>query len=306
MLGQQMPGRLGDLASEMALKMENGESLPKVLSSRKTALPTFYKQVLASGIESNQMIQSLESLTSTARRLQELRSGLVSALVYPTLLFVGIFALFVVSTITWFPMMQTTTSELNLTPIPIVDLLCFAGDWVWIWAPLVLIGVALVIFFCLRGWRVPVFSKIIRLSQLSTFCEVLSSSLESNLALTESILLASRSCGNRNIARDCEAFVILLKKGANVSKDDTPKSLTPIVNWLMLCLIQGSDEQHGEIIQSLRNSAGEYQDQLAKAANFTTIALPMTLVAIMGGGAVAFWAFSFLGPWYSLLDNYPI
>ena len=82
-LGDELPGRLGRLASDMSVRLQNGESLAQVVDESPQGFPRLYRAVVAAGIRSGRLAVALEGLSMTARRAVEVRRFMIISLIYP-------------------------------------------------------------------------------------------------------------------------------------------------------------------------------------------------------------------------------
>jgi general secretion pathway protein F len=87
-LGNDLPGRLGQLAGDLSDRLDQGQSLVDALDESRDGFPRIYRAVVAAGIRSGRLSAALEGLSATARRASELRRLIIISLVYPVIVLI--------------------------------------------------------------------------------------------------------------------------------------------------------------------------------------------------------------------------
>src|SRR5262245_37802471 len=99
-LGQDIPGQLGRTTRRLAERLERGDSLSQALAAEEGSFPRVYRTVVQAGLKSGHLPIALEGLAVAARRLAELRRAVGLAIIYPLVVFLlayGLFLFFIVN-----------------------------------------------------------------------------------------------------------------------------------------------------------------------------------------------------------------
>ena len=98
-LGEDLPTALGRISSTLAKHIESGQSLPDALAAAGNQFPPLYRALVTAGIRAGRLPAALEQLSASARRMATLRRLILTSLLYPLvvlLLGYGMFLFFVV------------------------------------------------------------------------------------------------------------------------------------------------------------------------------------------------------------------
>src|SRR5437870_5683883 len=77
-------GRLQRATAEIAADLSAGQTLPEALDHQAGRVPDFYGSLVAAGVRSGRIGEVLATLTVYARSIADLRSTVVGAVFYPT------------------------------------------------------------------------------------------------------------------------------------------------------------------------------------------------------------------------------
>src|SRR4051794_25817358 len=94
-VGGDLRGRLRAITTALGERMSRGESLPRALEAEGERLPRVYRAVVEAGLKTGRLSVALEGLTRSARGIAELRRAVGLALIYPLLVLVVAYTLFV-------------------------------------------------------------------------------------------------------------------------------------------------------------------------------------------------------------------
>ena len=82
-MGEDLPGRLGRIAQMLAERMKRGESLAQILENEPEHFPPVYRAVVLAGLRAGRLSAALESISRSARRLDDMRRMTAAGFVYP-------------------------------------------------------------------------------------------------------------------------------------------------------------------------------------------------------------------------------
>src|SRR5436190_560247 len=87
-------GRLQAVTARLAADLSAGHTLPQAIERQANRVPPYYASLVAAGIRSGRVSEVLSTLTTYARSMADLRSTVVSAVIYPAVVLVFAFTLF--------------------------------------------------------------------------------------------------------------------------------------------------------------------------------------------------------------------
>lgn len=311
-LGRELPNRLGRVATALADRLAKGEDLDQALAAMRGEFPQLYVAVVAAGLKSGRLAAALEGLAGAARRIAELRQVTATAILYPVIvfllgwmLFVGFVTFFVprvlpgfrdfrvasADWIGWFA--QLGSSAAWWGPVaPLVVLLAVA---VWWWRSRRAVALESGLWL---GW-VPGAGSLLRSCQSATFTDVLALLVDQRLPLGEGLRLAAAACGSRAMALDADALAAAIERGEGPA-DYLRHSgrLPPLVAWFL-----AAGQQGGLLVSALRHAAASYHERARQRAEAVQLFLPMFLTLVVGGTTVLGYALLVFGPWVNLLKT---
>ena len=305
-IGDDMPGRLGRIASSLGRRLESGEDLAVAISHSGSEFPPIYRAVVLAGLRSGRLSVALEGIAKTARCVTEARRVMLVSLAYPFMV------MFVASTVFQFtmsktvPVIQSTFAEFEVTWPRWYVILTWLSESLlvalpWIWQA----GVILTLIFFVWMWRASVLGgrsasrlstigRILHVGRMATFAETLALLLEQELPLAESLELATESSGDRGLKVAGADLAEAIRRGQPPSQ--LPAGFPPLLGWMLM-----GGGQSGQLVAALRRQAANYRRRAAKLNAWLTIYLPLTLSAGFCGLVVGAYVLLAMAPFYFLL-----
>jgi general secretion pathway protein F len=311
-LGRDFPGELGAISSQLAVRMERGESLEDALGQTSLALPPVYRAVALAGVRAGRLPAALESVAASVRRLSELQRAVSLAMLYPLVIFLLTYGLFVFLVVNVIPVL--VTYDWTKTAPALVGWVNRLGESVHVWGPVVpilVIGLAAVWWQRSRraalvqsglgaqyfGW-LPSLRSVFANSRAGAFSEVLSVLVEHGVPLGEALRLAAQSSGDARIVGSAEQMAARIEAGGKLEDESDKGRFSPLVNWLLL-----TRKSKGELVQSLRFAADSYQRRASRQAEWLGLYLPLILTAVIGGAVVFLYAMTLFVPWSMMMSE---
>jgi general secretion pathway protein F len=303
-LGEDLPGRLGSLASEIGRRLNQGESLPQILSDEHRTLPTVWRAVVESGLLAGDLPAALESMATTGRIIADMRRAVMMSLIYPLIVLLIAHTSFVFLTTYVSPTMLDSFRDLAGQDQPFLSWLAWLGDNSAWWAvPLPLIGVASLGIWWFKSSRAQTISSstlmrwpaslsLLRNCRLATFAEVLSLLVRQNVPLHKGLELASAASGDAGLREAGASVAASLRRGEPLTANDAGLSaFPPLLGWLIA---------HGARTESLgnmlREMAERYRNKAKHAANWSAVYLPIIITVVVGGTVTLLQAFAVFVP----------
>lgn len=313
-LGRDMPGRMGDLAVGLAERLARGESLPDILRAEPNRFPRLYAAVVAAGWKSGRPAQVLEAMADTGRRLAELRRVVGVAAIYPTVVLLMAYCLFVAVLLKSLLVIQDAqqrwgaSAAANWTEYltapgavlarywPVLPLVVLTGLLAW-WLRS---GRSLLVepararrWF---GW-IPGIRGLLDRSQMAMFADSLALLIDHDVPLGEALVLASEASGGVRLRQAAADLAAAIGRGESLSSAQAESvGLPPMVGWLL-----ASNRPAAALATGLRHAAQSYRRRAIRRSQILRAVVPMLLTVGVGGMITLAYTLSVFLPWLALL-----
>jgi type II secretory pathway component PulF len=308
-LSTDLPGRLGTLAGEIAQRLEKGESLSKVLAQHHVQFPPAYRAVIDAGLRVGHLPAALEGVANTSRRIRHLRTMLGTALVYPLVVLLLAWVLFVFTLSRVLPVMVQVMRDVDPIAEKWQPLARSVADWVSVWGWVVpVIFLAWVAWTWFRSSLVPTglwypglldwgavgsLRRMQRAGRLAAMTDLLALLVSHEVPLPEAVSLAAEASGSPQLAAGGRELADRIRRGQTAEKP--PAGFSPLLAWTLTC------GRGDKLPQMLRRTAQVYRDEFNRRAQWLTLYLPLIATAVVGGAVVAIYALLSLGPWIVIM-----
>lgn len=282
-----------------------GRRLADALGAEPKSFPPLYRAMISAGESSGSLPTIMERLSDLMERQAVMRSKVLTAIAYPSVL--ATFAIFVVAALMIFVVpkvveqFDTVGQTLPLLTRMVMGLSAFlAGYW---WVLLILIALA-----ALGGWRalrvegiryradalllrLPLLGRLIRDLHAARMARTLSTMVASRLPLMEGLSLTTQTVHNRVLRRASDDIVEAIRGGGSLSAALRRAGVFPP----LLVYLAASGESAGRLDTMLERAADYLEREFD---GFTSAALAMLepVIIILMGGIVAVIILSILLP----------
>ncbi len=312
-LGADMPGRAGAVATVLSAEMERGDPLADVLQRHPESFPRVYRAVVTAGARSGNLSAALESVTSSARRLAEIRQLVVASAIYPLMVFLVAWVLFLFFLRKVTPTFLLVFEDYDIRGTSLLRQLVELGGSMQYWGPAVPAAVILlaVVWILgtnranligsrsmdrLLGW-VPLLGAMLRSFRVAAFADILTLLASHEVPLDEGVVLAAEAVGDRRMMETSREIAEAIGRGEQFSLRSTGKSpFPPFLDWLIQ-----SGQQRGSLLPALRHASDSYYRRALRQASVAKIVLPTAMIVTVGGGVTLTYALLLFGPWVSLM-----
>jgi len=311
-LGEDLPGRLGAFAASLAARMELGQSLSDALAEEGANVPPAYRAVIDAGLRAGKLSVALESVARSSRQLAELRRLLVSGLVYPLLVSLVAWGLFVFFTIAIAPVLLDALRDFDAPGQGPLAVLAGWGESARFWGPAAPLAVFLLIGAwwllsrrasvveprsarLMLGW-LPWTGGTLRSVRTAAVAEIMATLIEHDVPLEQSILLAAETVGDRRTTRAADQIAEALRRGQPIPQDRGGGAFSPFLSWLM-----AAASGRGVLLAALRHAASVYRREAERQADVAQFLVPVMLTLVIGGTVTVLYALLLFLPWISLL-----
>ncbi|MCI0361902.1 MAG: type II secretion system F family protein [Planctomycetaceae bacterium] len=308
-LAADMPGRIGQLAGDIGCRLEQGENLAKIMAESGVQFPPAYRAVIEAGVRAGRLPAALEEVARTARRIRHLRTSLGTALLYPLIVLLLAWVLFVFTVVRVLPVMvvvmrdvapiadewRTIAQEIANSAFwwgwgtPIVFLLYVV--WSWYRSHLVTVGLGLP---SLLDWgAVGSIGRMHRAGRMAALTDLLAALLSNDVPLDEAVTLASAAVGSPQLAASGKQLAERIRRGQIGGRP--PAGFPPLLAWTLTC---GRGQQ---LPAMLRRTAQVYRDEFERRGQWLALYVPLIATAVVGGAVVMIYALLSLGPWIVIM-----
>jgi general secretion pathway protein F len=313
-VGADLPGRLGRIATDVAARMEQGQSLAALLAEQSQSFPPVYRAVVEAGLRSGRLTVALEGLATTARRLADTRRVVATAFIYPLIVLLVAWGLFVVFTVKVAPVLTPFFRSSGAPGTSLLGTLARWGQSAESWTPVlpVVVVVLAVAWWFLSagsglmgsrwiltlGW-VPGATSVARWLHAAALADTLALLVENDVPLDEAVVLAGRASGDRAMDRAAAELAACVRRGELLTAPPAgTEGFPPVLRWLM-----SAEAPSGRLVPALRHAAETYHGRAVHQAEMIRMVLPIALTVAVGGTATVLFAFMLFGPWIALIRH---
>lgn len=290
--------------------VENGQLLSKGMKD----FPKVFSEIMIATVEvgesTGMLSDTLGNLAHTLKGQKALRSRVMGALMYPSIVLIALIAVSLLLALLVFPQLIAIFEESNVrlpfVLIAVRGIKAFVQQYyIYILGAFVLLIVLLKVIFKLPKpklllhafiLKLPFVGRIVKELALTNFAANLHTLLSAGLAIVKSLEIVSRTLNNLQYRRAVLIMAQRLEKGISLDKAmiERPR-LFPTLT-IQLCQV---GEKTGELEQILKKISEYYEERVNNVlANLSVIIEPILL--LMVGVAVGFIAISVMGPMYEL------
>ncbi|EQA99303.1 general secretion pathway protein F [Sphingobium quisquiliarum P25] len=282
-----------------------GRRLADALGAEPKSFPPLYRAMISAGESSGSLPTIMERLSNLMERQAVIRSKVLTAIAYPSVL--AVFAVCVVAALMIFVVpkvveqFDTVGQDLPLLTRMVMGLSAFLANYWWLLA--ILTGVAALGFWRalkIEGFRyrfdatllrLPLLGRLIRDLHAARMARTLSTMVASRLPLMEGLLLTTQTVHNRVLRQASEEIVEAIRGGGSLSAALRRAGVFPP----LLVYLAASGESAGRLDTMLERAADYLEREFD---SFTSAALAMLepVIIILMGGIVAVIILSILLP----------
>jgi general secretion pathway protein F len=304
---------LGRISRALAERMERGESLSTILQQEPGVFPPVYRAAITAGMKCGRLGAALEAVATSARRLLEIRRIVAGGVLYPVIVLLVAWGVFVFFAVKMASGMTAMFRAFDFHSLAAIAGIASLGRYVRYWGdlvPLVLLALLLLWLFLIgragtlqprrADWLLaglPWIGGAIRSFRVATFTEVLSLLVENRVPLPEAMRLASEAVGDPRLTRFADAWAAGLTRGQPPDSTRAEAAgLFPLLSWIM-----AAGQGQMALAPALHRTAEMYYRRGTSQAEAARAFLPVLLTLGVAGTATLAAGLLLLGPWYWFL-----
>lgn len=292
LLARQSDKRLvGELISRLREQVKGGSLLSAAMEEENGTFSDFYLSLIRAGEAAGMLAQTLVQLSRYLERTQTRYRELVSALIYPAFLIVGVVGSLALLMVYVVPQFVPIFRDLNITLPLLTELILVSGEFLMQWGLyLILLAVIGIWWF---SWhlrdpirRLPLDARLLRMKVLGTlllgietarFALTLGTLLERKVSLLSGMSISRKVVSNLAIQGALEQATLLTKEGCSLS---TALEQTKVFPELVVQMIRVG-EQAGQLSEMLLKLAEIYDKETQSTLKRFMAALVPVLTLIM-------------------------
>jgi type II secretory pathway component PulF len=293
-LSRQQKGKpLGAILEQVGSDIVQGANLSDALGRHPRVFSRLYTNMVRAGEQSGTLPEVLKRLTEHYVRLADIREKVISALLYPAIVFlVGIGVVFIFM-VFMLPKFAQMFKDLGATlPLPTRILIAVGNTAANPW---VLLGLAALVAACIYGYRrtvatregrlfmdriklrIPVVSNAARAAFFAQFSRTLSTLLANGVPVLTALKIVEDTMTNTVIAQEIANARERVTDGTTISAPLAAGQIFPSLLIEMMAI----GEQTGDMPAALNNVADIYEEELTQdVKRFTTLLEPVVIVLI--------------------------
>jgi general secretion pathway protein F len=283
---------LAEIVQDVLKEVKGGKSLSEALVKYPETFPKVYVSMVKAGEASGALEEILARLTAFMEQSENLRSYIVSALIYPTLLAIVGTASLIILTLFVVPRFSSIFQDMGIPmPLPMVILrgisTVISGYW---WAFLTLIVLA--VFYLRRmlatpegrlNWdrkllRIPLIGNVLRKVEVSRFSRTLGTLLHGGVPLLQAMSIVRDIISNQGIACTIDPIRNGIKKGEGIT---SPMKQSGVFPPLAMHLIEVGEES-GKLDTMLVQVAEVYDTEVRDGIKNLISFFEPALILVMG------------------------
>jgi len=294
--------------------VENGQLLSKGMSNYPKVFPEMIIATVEVGENTGMLADSFAHLAEIMKSQKQLRSKIISALMYPSIVLLALIGVSLFLALSIFPQLIDLFASANvklpfvLRAVQAINFFLRNYSFYAIGGIIAFIIILKIIFnipkpklflhtFCLN---IPFAGRLIKEISLTSFTGNLNALLAAGLAIVQSMDIVAKTLGNMRYRKEILAMSDELEKGNSLEKAMAKRpDLFPSLT-IQLCQV---GETTGELENILLKISRFYEERVNNVlTNLSTIIEPVLLVIV--GVAVGFIAISVIGPMYELTSSF--
>ncbi len=304
---------LKDALLDVKEKINKGENLSEALSRYPKIFSELFVNMIKVGEESGTLEDIFAILALQLGKEHELKSKIVNAMIYPSIILVVMVLIGGVIITIVLPALDTFFTSLNVDIPFYTRALLWMGRFMserWYVVLAGLIALAGALFGALKTkpgkWlldtillKLPFVSPIVKKSNSAALVRSLSSLITAGVSLNRALEISSKTLGNHYFKNAVMETEKQIKKGEKLSN-----ALKPYQNLFPFGVIEMVEvgEETGKTAPILKKLADFYEQEAINAVEKLTIIIEPLLIVFLGL-SVGFFAFSIIQPMYSSLKS---
>ena len=300
------------ILTSIAKDLTKGQNFSQSLSYYPNVFSELFQNMIKVGEETGTLEEVLRVLSEQMEKEHELRSKVVSAMIYPAIIVTAMVGIGILMLVLVIPKLAQTFTELGVELPLTTRIVIFLGTFIaqkWYLFLLIIIIVLFLFRMALKSNRgkkilasfalkTPIISTLVKKTNTAIFARNISSLIMAGVSIVRSLEIISTTLGNLYFKEAVKETAEKVRKGEKMAQ--ALKSYQNLFPSLVLEMIEIGEET-GETSSILAKLADFYEEEVAVTSkNLSAVVEPLLMILI--GATVAFFAISMIQPMYSMLQ----
>lgn len=303
----------GKVVSDMLKEVEGGSSFSKALEKYPQYFSQIYTSLIRAGEASGKLQTVLERLTSNLEKQQEFRSKTKGALVYPTIIVIGMIVVVFVMMTFVVPKLTDLYKDFGTELPPTTKLLMFMSRFFvnfW-WLIIILAWGGILVF---RAWKktplggllfdrftlgLPIWGILRKQLLLTEFTRTLGILIGAGIPILESLEIVSGAVNSPVYQTDLRKVAKQVEKGFPLGVPISQSTDFPPILGQMITV----GEETGKLDETLLKLSNFFEAESEQRVKTLTTAMEPLIMVVLGVG-VGFIVISILMPIYNLTSQF--
>jgi len=289
-----------------------GNNFSDSLKKYPNIFSELFQNMIKVGEEAGNLEEVLGILSKQMEREHELKSKIIGALMYPSIIIIAMIGIGVLMLVMVVPSIAETFKDLGIELPVTTQFIIGLGTFTTEKWYLFIFGIILFsgfLWFGLRSKKIkkiidgmllklPIVSALIKKTNSATTARTLSSLISAGVPIVRSLEIVSNTLGNFYYKKALTEAGEKVKKGGKLSEAlNYYKEIYPIMVIQMIKV----GEETGETSSILAKLADFFEEEVGNATkNMASIVEPILMLIV--GAVIGFFAISMVQPMYSMLD----
>jgi general secretion pathway protein F len=284
--------RQRELLAHLKSEVNAGSSFARALATAPREFDDVYRAVVAAGEQSGALGPVLERLADDQEQQQALRTQVLGALLYPTIVSV-VAVIIVIVLVTWVVpqiagVFSSSKRALPFLTVAMLAISAFVREWGWAVA-LVVTGAVSGVLFARRNeafrertdalvLRLPLLGRLARGYNAARFGGTLAMLAGAGVPILKALQAAAETLGNRAMRADAMDALVQVREGAPLASALAGKKRFPG----LLAMFARLGEQTGQLPQMLNRASTQLSAEVQRRAMAAATILEPLLIVGMG------------------------
>lgn len=315
LLRQTKKSPLKKIIESLGYDIKQGVSFSRALSRHRDVFGDFFLSMAEVGENAGNLDKSLALAAQQMQRSYELKSKVVSAMIYPSIIVALLIAVGLILLTFFVPKLAQTFEELEVALPPLTAFIVWLGDIFSRYYIFVIGGIAFFVVFAryyffktepgrkIISWitiNTPGIRSVSQKYNGARFSRTLSTLVNGGVPIGKSLEVGAKTLNNYYFSQSLLAVKLKVQKGGNLSEslNDFPKLYGPMIVQMVEV-----GEQTGALGSILEDLAIFYEEDVFNITNnLSSFIEPVVMVVV--AVAVGIFAIAMIYPLYSVLSAF--
>jgi len=293
MIDMSVRDEILELLNTILSTVKGGKGLSEALQQYQTLFGVFYISMIRSGEVSGRLAEVLEHLTEYLENAKEVRSSVVSALIYPAILLLVASLSIIVMLGFVVPQFETLFNDMGDALPLLTQGVIAAGDVIKSYGLIMIIALVIMVVSMQRWFKtaegkewldgqllkIPVLGNILFKFEIGKFSRAVGTLLGNGVSLLQALSIAVDTVENIHVKRSLDVLIPAVKGGGRISTAmEETKSFTPMVIQIIRV-----GEESGSLDKMMLELARVYDGEVQAGVSRSLKLLEPILILGMGG-----------------------